>query len=117
MLALYRRVAAPKSEAQRSIHRMKRHHLTIGIVFVTWAYWVSFYVCVFGDLYMQWLVRGLALKLLFPVALVANITGVVLALLSPMKGRLWRITAVALNIAPLAIAGYFLWWLFFGVRI
>jgi hypothetical protein len=96
---------------------MKRHHLTIWIVFVTWAYWVWFYVCVFGELYMTWLVGALALKLLFPVAFVANITGAVLALLFPMKGRLWRIAAVALNIAPLAIAGYCLWWLFFGVRI
>lgn len=96
---------------------MKRHHLTILIVFVTWAYWVSFYVCVFADLYMTWLVGALALKLLFPVAFVVNMTGVVLALLLPMKSRLWRIAAVVLNAAPLAAAAYFLWWLLFGVRI
>ncbi len=87
------------------------------IVFLTWAYWLLFYVCVFEDLYLTWFVGALALKLLFPIAFVANITGAVLALLSPMKDRLWRIAAVALNLAPPAAAAYFLWWLLFGVRI
>jgi len=96
---------------------MQRHHLIILIVFATWAYWVTFYVCVFGEFYMTWLVGALALKLLFPVAFVANIAGVVLALLFPMNGRLWRIAAVILNAVPPAAAAYFLWWLFFGVKI
>jgi hypothetical protein len=96
---------------------MKRDHLTILIVFVTWVYWVSFYACIFEDLYMTWPIGALALKLLFPVAFVANITGVVMALLLPMKSRLWRIAAVALNAAPPAAAAYFLWWLVFGVKI
>lgn len=76
-----------------------------------------FYVAIFRDLYLSWPAGATVLKFLFPLALVANIAGVVFGLIFPAKGRPRAIGVVALNAVPPVAAACFLWWLFFGVRI
>lgn len=96
---------------------MNRNNLAIAIAGVTWAYWAPFYVFIFRDLYLSWPAAAAVLKVLFPLALVANLAGVVLGLVFPAEGRLRAIGAVTLNAVPPVAAACFLWWLFFGVRI
>lgn len=109
--------AAPKVRDYMRFDKNHRNNLAMGIASITWVYWVLLYVCIFRDLYISWPSGALVMKLLSPVMLIANITGVVFGLLSPINGRLWRIGTIVLNAVPLVAAVWFLWWLFFGVKI
>lgn len=96
---------------------MNRDNLGIVIASLTLVYWVLFYVFILRDLYLSLTLVSLVVRSLFPVAILANIAGVVFGLVFPAKSRFRAIVAVALNIAPLIAAASLLWWLFFGVRI
>jgi hypothetical protein len=108
---------APEVRNDMRCDKRNRNNLAIGIASITWVYWVLLYVFIFGDLYISWPSAALVMKVLSPVMLIANITGVVFSLLSPINGRFRRLGTIALNAVPPIAAAWFIWWLFFGVRI
>jgi hypothetical protein len=81
------------------------------------AYWVVYWVFLLGDYYLALTDAATVLRLLFPVAVLCNLVGIM--------ASIWRIgrgpkgpalAALALNALPLiAVAGLFAW-LFFGLK-
>jgi len=89
--------------------------LVLGLVVL--AYWVAYWVFVFGDYYLAWTDAGGMLKLLFPVAVLCNVVGVFVSIWRIRKGSKGpAIVSLVLNSLPLlAGAGFFIW-LFFGFK-
>ena len=87
------------------------------IGWIALVYWVLFGVFLCGDLYLSWQTVGLLIKVLFPLACLANLFGLITAL------SLWKIRRreaaglLLLHGPPLAAVAYGIWWLFFGVKI
>ncbi|MBU1692926.1 MAG: hypothetical protein KJ726_07295 [Verrucomicrobia bacterium] len=80
-------------------------------------YWVIFGIFLYSDLYLSRPNVGLLIKALFPLACLANLFGLVMAL------SLWKVRRreaaglLLLNGPPLAAVAYGIWWLFFGLKI
>ena len=97
---------------------MKRIRLSLLIGFVLLPCWLLFYVFVFQDFYLSWPVAGMVLKVVLAPAPVANLVGILFALGSlPAVGARRAFAGIVLNGIPLLIGAWFLWWLFFGLRI
>lgn len=96
---------------------MRSNSLPFWIGGLVLPYWMLFYVFLFQDLYLTWHSTALLLKSLLPVALIANVAGVLLGIVQ-WKQRTWQgSAAVALNGLPLVALACVVWWLFFGVKI
>lgn len=92
----------------------KRTPFVIG--FVALPYWALLLAFIFRDFYLSWPRAGLLMKALLPVAVIANLAGISLRIRG-WRARKGRMTgAVVLN-APLIVAAWVVWWLFFGVKI
>ena len=96
---------------------MKKVRASFWIAGFCLAYWAVFYPFVFSDLYLTFDTAGFLLKLLVPVVFVANLVGTVLGFASWSKRRTLAGLAAALNALPVMGLLWFVWWLFFGVKI
>jgi hypothetical protein len=97
---------------------MKKTRYTIMAGCTIFAYWIVFYIFVFGDVYLFWPMAGLLIKVLLPFAFAANIAGMILAVVRiPTEQNVEKAMALALHGIPLVSGVGFIWWLFFGVRI
>ncbi len=96
---------------------MKKIRASFWIAGFCLAYWAGFYLFVFQDLYLSFDRTGDLLKILAPLALIANFVGTVLALSSRSERKTLTGLAVLLNTLPIAGILWFLWWLFFGVKL
>jgi len=85
--------------------------------FVTLAYWTSFWTCLLFDMYLTEEVFGMVVRLLFPVAVLINLAGIVAGTLALKRkdGTLMRkLGDLALHFLPLLTAGSFCYWVAFG---
>lgn len=96
---------------------MDFNRLVIAVGCVISAYWVMFYAFVFQDWYLYNPLADSAVKLMLPLALLADIAGVILGCVIAVRERLRGIMVIALYGAPLLVGAGFLWWLCFGVKI
>ncbi len=81
------------------------------------VYWVVYWVFLFGDYYLVWTDAGGMLKLLFPVAALCNVIGIVVSIWRIGRGpRGPVIIVLVLNALPLIVGAGFFVWLFFGFR-
>jgi len=106
--------------AGKSCHieeKMRKTRVSFWIAGVTWPYWAVVLVLIFQDMYLNFPTVGLLMKLLAPVAFIANLTGVGLALASWQKRRSLAGLAAGLNALPIIAVVWFAWWLCFGVKI
>jgi hypothetical protein len=69
------------------------------------------------DLYLDYPVAGMALRLVVPWAALGNLVGIVMAIVRARKdGKLLLIAGLILNgVPPIIMVGFFVW-LFFGFK-
>jgi hypothetical protein len=81
------------------------------------AIWVAYGAFVMLDLYLDYPVAGIALRLLVPWAALGNLVGIVMAIVRTRKdGKLLLAAGLILNAVPPLVMLGFLLWLFFGFR-
>ena len=93
--------------------------LAIYLGMATVLYWLCFGIVIVGDLYISYPEMGMVVKILFPFAVLCNVTGTVSSVthLVRRRGTLTKgIAGLALNVLPLAGALCFFLWLFFWFR-
>ncbi len=79
--------------------------------------WMAYGVFLLSDFYLRFPVAGIALRLLVPWALLANLVALAMTLARIRKQPAGQTAfALALNAIPPAIAAGFLLWLFFGFK-
>lgn len=81
------------------------------------TYWAVLAMFIFSDLYLVNDADGFFLKLLAPGVLVANLIGIGLGLASWSTHRRAANAAILCNGLPVIGVAWFVWWLFFGVKI
>ena len=96
---------------------MKPERTSIWIGGIGLTYWPALAVFILRDLYLDYALVGTFLKLLTPCALLANLLGIGLGLASWRKNTTLACVAIGLNTLPIVGVLWFLWWLFFGLRI
>jgi hypothetical protein len=78
-----------------------------------------FWLDMYFDFYLTYVIFGLAVKYLFVFAVLCNIIGIITAAIG-LKRRLTSarraIAALALNAVPLAAVGCLIYWFFFVFR-
>ena len=99
---------------RKAVRRLRASLWIAGICLV---YWSLLYVFIFRDLYLVSGSTGFLLKTLAPFALIANLVGAGLGISSWSKGRVPAGIAILLNGVPVIGITWFVWWLFFGVKI
>lgn len=79
--------------------------------------WAAYGAFLMLDLYLDYPVAGMALRLLVPWAALGNLVGIIVAIARARKdGTLLLAAGLILNgVPPLIMAG-FLFWLFFGFK-
>jgi hypothetical protein len=81
------------------------------------GFWVAYSAFVMLDLYLDYPVAGVALRLLVPWAALANLVGIVMAIVRGRKdGKLLLAAGLILNAVPPLVMAGFLLWLFFGFK-
>ena len=86
---------------------------------LTLLYWLCFGIVIVGDLYLSYPEMGMVVKVLFPLAVLCNVAGIVSAITRLVRRRgtiTTGIAGLALNVLPLAGALCFFLWLFFWFR-
>lgn len=90
--------------------------MSLAIALITLPFWGLFGVNLYFDLYLTQPSLGVMLKVLFPIATLSNIVGVVVGVVSAVRSRRRRIRALAggaLNVLPILVMGAVLyWWVF-----
>lgn len=86
------------------------------IALTTLSFWGLFAVGVYFDLYLMHLLLGTILKSLLPIAVLSNIAGLVVGVISLARRRNRRgrsVLVIVLNALPLlAIGSVLYWWIF-----
>ncbi len=79
--------------------------------------WAAYGAFLMLDLYLDYPVAGMALRLVVPWAALGNLVGLVMAIARARKdGRLMLAAGLILNgVPPIIMVGFFLW-LFFGFK-
>lgn len=99
------------------ISRINRKNMIIVIGYIIIVYWIIFYIFSLLDLYLSYPLFGDILKVFFPVAFTANFAGMFLGYLFCSSTRTAKIMICTLHGIPVLVALWFIWWLFFSIRI
>jgi predicted membrane-bound mannosyltransferase len=93
--------------------------LAIFLGVATVLYWLCFGVVMLYDLYLSYPALGMVVKVLFPIAILVNVAGIISAI-TRMRRRSSTVTAgiagLTLNVLPLVSVMCYLLWLFFGFK-
>jgi len=91
--------------------------LPIALGVIALGFWVAYSAFVMLDLYLDYPVAGVALRLVVPGAALCNLIGIVAAIVRAHKdGKLLLAAGLILNAVPPLIMVGFLLWLFFGFK-
>jgi hypothetical protein len=96
---------------------MRANRIPIWIAGITLPYWIILAIFILRDLYLVYDSFSLLLKAIAPLALIANLIGVGIGMALLPKHKAKAGWVVFLNLLPLIGMLYFIWWLFFGVKI
>jgi type III secretory pathway component EscS len=92
--------------------------IILGIIVL--IYWISFFIFLFYDQHFSHANLDFAMKFLLPVAILANIIGIILGIIQIGKEknkRTLKFAVICLNAIPLICVVCFFFWLYFGFRI
>lgn len=93
--------------------------LEIFLGVATVLYWLCFGIVMLCDLYLSYPALGTVVKVLFPIAVLVNVAGIISAI-TRMHRRSCTVAAgiagLALNVIPLVSVTCFILWLFFGFK-
>ncbi len=90
--------------------------MSLAIALCTLPFWGLFAVDLFFDLYLTHPVLGVVLKVLFPMAALSNLVGIVVGAVAAVRKRERRVQSavgIVLNALPiLAVGAVVCWWVF-----
>ena len=91
--------------------------LPVALGVIALGCWAAYSAFVMLDLYLQYQMAGIALRLLVPWAALCNLVGIVMAIARAREdGKPLLVAGLIVNVVPpILMAGFFLW-LFFGFK-
>lgn len=88
----------------------------LGFALLTLPYWIAFVIDLYFDVHLTHYAFGTFIKTMLPFALLCNVIGDIIAVVSLIKkrpGKRLSIAALVLNTLPLLGVGWILfWWTF-----